>query len=153
MWTHESNWRNLIVEFLGNYKSRWTMHNCCANNKHTRKDFNASLVAADCWLYCTQQPGCFLGANLWGLCGTCGCGWVGSLGVQGVALVRTRVFVFAMYRMGLVAAPWHYWALCDGWVEQYGTGNFHWAEGFSLSLSRHWEFDQNNALRIFCTWV
>ena len=32
-------------------------------------------------------------------------GWVGSLGVQGVALVRTRVFVFAMYRMGLVAAP------------------------------------------------
>ena len=64
------------MEFLGNYKSRWTMHNCCANNKHTRKDFNASLVAADCWLYCTQQPGCFLGANLWGLCGTCGCGWV-----------------------------------------------------------------------------
>lgn len=74
-------------------------------NKHRRKEFNASLVAADCWLYCTQQPGCFLGANLWGLCGTCGCGWVGSLGVQGVALVRTRVFVFAMYRMGLVAAP------------------------------------------------
>ena len=29
-------------------------------SKHTRKEFNASLVAADCWLYCTQQPGFFV---------------------------------------------------------------------------------------------
>ena len=76
-------------------------------NKHSRrKEFNASLVAADCWLYCTQQPGFLFGANLWGLCGTRGC--VGSsLGVcKGVALVKRRVSAFAMYRIGL-AGPRH----------------------------------------------
>ena len=107
MWTHESNWRNLIVEFLGNYKSRWTMHNCCANNKHTRKDFNASLVAADCWLYCTQQPGFFVWCKSLGVVWD---SWVcvgSSLGVcKGVALVKRRVSAFAMYRIGL-AGPRH----------------------------------------------
>ena len=64
------------MELIGNYNFKDSLYDDDAQllhhrNKHRRKEFNASLVAADWWLYCTQQPG-FFGANLWGLC------WVGG---------------------------------------------------------------------------
>lgn len=126
------------------------MHNCCITETNT-EERNSMQV----WLQ--RTVGCialsslvFFGANLWGCVG-----WVGGLfigSVQGVVLVR--VFAFAMYRVGL-AGPQHNWVLC---VETWNNLELAIFTGtrratISLSESRHWKFDQNNALRIFCTWV
>ena len=96
-------------------------------NKHRRKEFNASLVAADWWLYCTQQPGVFWCKSL----GLCRVGW--WVIVRGVVAL-VRVFAFAMYRVGLAAPQLN-------WVETWNNLELAIFTGtrratFSLCLSR-----------------
>ena len=138
------------MELIGNYKR--TMHDCCITetNIEERNSMQVWLqrtvgcIALSSLVFCLVQisGGC---VGLVDVCGFVGSVQGGGFG-EGVCLCYVQNRPCSSSKL-LCDEVWNNLELA------IFTGRRRRATIFALSVSRHWKFDQNNALRIFCTWV